>query len=432
MPASGRSCMISIALFIGMFGCQAWSVLADSPTLPPALTVSLATDYSSIAVGESVEWYIILTNPSDRPLTDVQILPLDGVWIWPDQIEMDHVIGAHQQMLVTLRAFPREAGDLAATVEISYRDGQRTYTLSGLSDHRLQVTAVRDMVEYQFLWTRTVATLGEPVEALIRIDNRSPFDLAISIDDVAAPNIDIQGFPQPCHVPAEGVLSVPIHVVMNGETSSILLDLEYSWQSPSGQDASEHATLTSMPITVQNSGIRSWMDQAPPLLLAAIFTVFGALVTWSIQTRSQHRYSERLNVERVKGMLETIAFDAKQSALAGHKVAVQNLWSLLSEEGLYRALKQLQTSLYHSGKPDLLHRVFERKKTNISNSERDLLSQVYALWNASECYNNGLDRRWNAIHRHDLLNEAKQIFESLGTSDTDDTYVTYSSDNVSE
>jgi hypothetical protein len=64
---------------------------------------------------------------------------------------------------------------------------------------------------------------------------------------------------------------------MNGETSSILLDLEYSWQSPSGQDASEHATLTSMRHSAE-FWYTSWMDQAPPLLLAAIFTVFGA---WS-------------------------------------------------------------------------------------------------------------------------------------------------------
>lgn len=347
----------------------------------PDLEIAITTAQSEAAEGDLVWWQISLTNMSKTTLTQVEIQPTGQAWFWPDGAKTIDSLLEQESIVVEIPAVPLKSGEVWPTLKVLYFVEKAHRSISATADHPIRIMPVSALVEAEVVRRQATARVDQPLPMEVCITNRSPFTLTnVSLRGMGA-DMEWGEATDVGDVPPNATSSTPLTPTVQGESPQAILALEYHWSDATGKSLSEQTILRGDPLDVK----RTLWSEIP---LSAITALLGALVgfvSWGVNVYHGQRQRERVNRERVRGMLQMIRSQAVHGAEEGVQVSLDLLQQLFTEEGLYAALEQL-----------------DRK-----SSDKDLVRCVRELWEAAHRHNAGIEHPGGAVRTTDLRDKAE-------------------------
>lgn len=367
-------------------GSKTANAVGGTQTVPD-LEIAITTAQSEAVEGDLVWWQVSLTNVSETTLTQVEIQPTGQTWFWPDGTQTIDSLLEQDSIVFEIRAVPLKTGEVWPTLKVLYVVGEAHRSISATADHPVSIMSVRALVETEVVPRRATARVDQPLSMEVCITNRSPFTLTnVSLRGMGA-DMEWGEATDVGDLPPNATSSTPLTPTIQGESPQAILALEYHWSDATGKSLSEKKMLRGDPLDVK----RTLWSEIP---LSAITALLGALVgfvSWGVNVYHGQRQRERVNRERVRGMLQMIRIQAAHGAEEGVQVPLDLLQQLFSEEGLYAALEQL-----------------DRK-----SSDRALVRCVRELWEAAHRHNAGIEHPGGAARTTDLRGKAEILANYL-------------------
>jgi hypothetical protein len=359
----------------------------DETRTVPDLEIAITTAQTEAVEGDLVWWQVSLTNVSETTLTQIEIQPAGQAWSWPDGAQFIGSLLELDSIVVEIPAVPLKTGEVWPTLKVLYIVRKAHRSISATADHPVSIMSMRALVEAEVVPRRATTRLDQPLPMEVCITNRSPFTLTdVSLQGMGA-DIEWGKATAAPDVPPNATSSIPLTPTIQGESPQAILALEYHWSDATGKSLSEKKILRGDSFGVK----RTLWSEIP---LSAITALLGALVgfvSWGVNVYHGQRQRERVNRERVRGMLQMIRIQAVHGAEEGVEVPLDLLQQLFSEEGLYAALEQL-----------------DRK-----SSDRDLVRCVRELWEAAHRHNVGIEHPGGAARTTDLRGKADVLADHL-------------------
>lgn len=360
---------------------------AGGTQMAPDLGIAIATAQSEAVEGSLVLWQVSLTNMSETPVTQVEIQPAGQAWFWPDGAKSIGSLPAQDSVVVEIPAVPLKAGPLRPILQVQYVVEDAHCSVSATASHPVSIVPVSTMVGAEVTSRQTTARVGQPLSMEVWITNRSPFTLTdVSLWGVGA-DMEWGKTTAALDVPPDTTSSIILTPTVRGKNPQAILSLEYHWTNATGQRLSEKRILQSNPFAVE----KTFLSQVPLSTITALIGSLLALVPWSINVLYERRQRERVNRERVQGMLHMITVRATHGAEEGVAISLDLMEQLFSEEGLYAALEQLDGRL----------------------RDRNLVLCVQELWEAAQSHNAGIKYRGGAARTTDLKSKAMLLSDCL-------------------
>jgi hypothetical protein len=346
----------------------------------PDLEIRITTAQSEAVEGDLVWWQVSLTNMSETTLTQVEIQPTGQAWFWPDGAGTIDSLLEQDSILIEIPTVPLKTGEMWPTLQVLYVVREAHRSISATADHPVNIIPPSALVEAEVVPRQATARLDQHLSMEVCIINRSPFTLTnVSLRGMGA-DMEWGDVTDVGDMLPNETSSTPLTPTIQGESPQAILALEYHWSDATGKGLSEKAILRGDLLDVKKT---LWSE----IPLSAITALLGALVgfvSWGVNVYHGQRQRERVNRERVRGMLQMIRIQTAHGAEEGIQVPLDLLQQLFSEEGLYAALEQL-----------------DRK-----SSDRALVRCVRELWEAAHRHNTGIKHPGGAARTADLRGKA--------------------------
>lgn len=353
----------------------------------PELEIAITTAQSEAVEGDLVWWQVSLTNMSETTLTQVEIQPAGQAWFWPDGAETIDSLQKRDSIVVEIPAMPLKTGEVWPALKVLYVVRKAHRSIFATADHPISIMPMSALVEAEVVPRRATARVDQPLSMEVCITNRSPFTLTnVSLRGMGA-DMEWGEATDVGDVPPNATSSTPLTPTVQGESPQMILALEYHWSDATGKSLRERKVLWGDPLNVEEP----FLSQVSPSAVLAMIGALLGLGTWGIKSLYERWQRRLVNSERVRGMLQMIAVEAKHGAEEGVQVSLDPLQQLFNEENLYAALKQLDRSL---------------KRWN-------LVRFVQELWEAAHRHNAGIEHPGGAVRTTDLRDKAEILANHL-------------------
>jgi len=398
------------------------------------LEVALFTERTEAVVGEKIPWQISLMNVSGGEMSNVSVYPVGSAWKWRGQPDPRLTLMPQGQETLSLYGVPRHTGDLSPLFRVSYGSSGITNTVIIQAAPPVHIVPVNERVHVELILPSNVAWWDNVIHGEIRITNRSPFTLTCS--ELRALNAGIE-LVEPARL-KQVVLpgrTHPIAVVLRirDHQSGPRLAFAYTWTDHAELENHEEIIVRAAPLGARE-GWWNWLVRNPVLATALL----GALGWW-IKSGFDRHLQEQLDKKRCEGILQMVAFDAKQAADEGTKVDLAEIKKVFSDKDLFVAMEQLDGELSQHTAVRLwqwfkralhspvrlcrwLKRVLRRPhygQETGTTSDNVHVQLVLALWQAARDHNAGLEHPWGASRVRELKQCAEKLANLLEPAEQD-------------
>jgi hypothetical protein len=244
-----------------------------------------------------------------------------------------------------LAAIPLRDGELWPALVIRYKIGSQSHSQLAIAERSVQVHAVDRLVECSMAPSQPVARQNHPLPLHFAITNHTPFTLThVSL---SGRGTDLE-WPTARAIPdllPGQTLDVGLTPTVRGKQPEGKLALAYQWIDDTNETLSGITSFQSSPILLGKSRWSQVPASAVTGLLGALVGALAGLIPWAIRERHGRRQGERLNRERVVGMLELITSQTQAGDEASLDVSREMSDLLFTEKGLYAALSHLGKAL---------------------------------------------------------------------------------------
>jgi hypothetical protein len=303
----------------------------------PDLEIALSTAQSTVSAGDVVWWQVSLSNVSAATLTQVELESIGRSWFWPEGTRLIKALAEQDRVAIEVPAVPLETGKVWPTLRVRYIAGKSHRSILAVANRPVEVIPISALVEAEVVPEQATAHVNHPLPVEVIITNRSPFTITnVNLLGIGA-DVEWGKAFNTRDMPPRTTTVVALTPTVRGESPAAILSLEYHWTDETDQKSSQRVLLCGDPFDVK----KSLWSQIPVSTITALIGILLGLASWGTKGLVERRQREQVTRERVKGMLEIVQVQAEYGAQECVQVSLDLLQQLLSEEGLYTALTQL-------------------------------------------------------------------------------------------